>query len=376
MSDSMRPFYEVLEDRHGWIRRHKAETGRGIAGYFCDYLPEEIAWAAGYTTVRITGGRGHVVSADRHLQSNVCSFARRCLDQALEGVYDYLDALLIPHTCDVITKMYDLWAYRLKGPDFIHYFWTPHKVFDPSAPAVMEGEIRRLKKCLEDHTKKPLDDAALLEAIAVYDKSRSLLKRIYELRRQSPPLISGVEAFAVSLSSLLSPKDTHAQWMEALLAERESAPPRLENRPRVLISASMLDDLEIIRAIEDSGAWVVADDVCSGSRYFWDVVGEAGSMPLKAITHRYLNKTPCPRSVGSLTPRLNHILNMVREYRVNGVIFYILRCCDAHLFQYPILNERLQKAGLKVLYVQGDQTVGVNEALVNRITAFTEMISA
>lgn len=376
MSDLMAPFYEALKDRHGWIRKYKSESGKKIAGYFCDYLPEEIFWAAGYVPIRITGGRGQVEIADKHLQSNVCSFARRCLEQALEGVYDYLDALAVPHTCDVMTKMYDLWAYRLKGPDFIHYFWAPHKVFDPAAVSVMEGEVGRMKKCVEAHTGEPITDEALLDAIAVYDKSRTLLKRVYELRRPSPPLISGADAFAVALSSLLTPKDVHTKWMEALLAGRDGLTRELEKRPRVMVSASMLDDLEIVQAIENSGSWVVADDVCSGSRYFWDVVGDAGGQPLKAITRRYLNKVPCPRSVGSLTPRLNHLLSLARDYQVDGVIFYILRCCDTHLFQYPILNERLQAAGLKLLYMQGDQTVGINEALVNRITAFTEMLSA
>ena len=161
MSDVMAPFREVLADRHGWIEKYKADGGRKIAGYFCDYVPEELLWAAGLATVRITGGRGNVVAADRYMQSNVCSFARRCFDQALEGVYGYLDAVVVPHTCDVITKMYDLWAYRMKDPAFIHYVWVPHKVFMKEAVPVMAGEVRRLRKCLEDHTGAPITDDAI-----------------------------------------------------------------------------------------------------------------------------------------------------------------------------------------------------------------------
>lgn len=377
MKELLAPFYEVIENRHEWIKRYKEQSGKKIAGYFCDYTPEEFLWAAGFTPVRITGGRGLVGEADKHLQSNVCSFARRCFDQALTGVYSYLDAVIIPHTCDVITKMYDLWAYRMKTPDFLHYVWTPHKVFDKSAPAVFEGELKRLKKCLEGFIGSEIKDEALADATSLYDKSRTLLKRVYELRRSDPPMLSGTDAFAVSLSSMLAPKDIHNEWMEKLLEETHKVQSSaLERRPRVLISASVLDDLELVKATEDAGMLVVADDVCTGSRYFWDVVGESVSNPIKALTMRYLNKLPCPRSVGSLQRRSDHIFNLINDYKISGVIFYILRCCDAHLFQYPILNERLQQKGINTLYIQGDQTVGVNESVINRLSAFGEILSS
>ena len=88
MNDVMKPFREVLDDRNGWMENYKSETGRKVCGYFCDYVPEELLWAAGMTMVRITGGTGNVVAADKHMQSNVCSFARLCFDQALNGVFD------------------------------------------------------------------------------------------------------------------------------------------------------------------------------------------------------------------------------------------------------------------------------------------------
>ncbi len=375
MSNLMAPFREVLSDRHGWIGKYKQESGRKVAGYFCDYVPEEIIYAAGFVPVRITGGRGNVIAADKYLQSNVCSFARRCLDQALTGVYDYLDALVVAHGCDVITKMYDLWAYRMKDPGFIHYVWVPHKVFDKDAAFVMEGEVKRLRKCLEDLIGSAVTDQAIADAIAVYDRSRALLRRVYDLRKGRPPAISGEEAFTVALSAQLAPRDLHNQWVEALLAEREGRAAALDDRPRVIVSASMLDDLQVMSAVEDAGAWVVADDLCTGSRYFWDQVGDPAPNPVKALTRRYLTKLPCPRSVDSLKPRLEHLRNLARDYQADGIIFYILRCCDAHLFQYPILNQRLKEDGLKVLYIQGDQTVGINEAISNRLKAFTEMLA-
>ncbi len=374
MSDKMAPFREVVSNRHEWIAGRKKETGRKLAGYFCDYVPEEVLYAAGYDTIRITGGVGNVEKADNHLQSNVCSFSRRCFEQALQGVFDYLDGLVVPHACDVITKMYDLWAYRMESPDFIHYVWVPHKVFDKNAQAVMVGEIKRLKKELENHLGTEISDDSLREAIKIYDETRRLMKRVYRLRASNPPVISGRDAFTVALASILAPREDFNRWARDYLAEMEGKESSLERRPRVLVTASMLEDLDLIGAIEDSGAWVVADDVCTGSRYFWDEVGEDLEKPIDALAKRYLNKLPCPRSVGSMAPRREHILSLGDDYAVDGVIFYILRCCDAQLFQYPLLNQRTREAGHKVLYIQGDQTAGINEAITNRVKAFTEIL--
>jgi len=375
MSDLMAPFHEAVADPHGWLSKYKKQAGVKICGYFCDYVPEEILKAAGYTTVRIMGGKGEVTVADKYLQSNVCSFARRCLEQGMLGVFDYLDGVVIPHTCDVINKMNDLWAYRMKTPAFVHYFWVPHKVFHESASAVMEAEIQRMIQAVESSSEVKITDDAIREAIELFNRSRSLLDRVYQFRRSPPPRINGVDAYAVALSSLIVPKEIHNQWMERLiegLGETESSSGK--DRPRILISASVLDDLELMTAVEKSGAWVVADDICTSTRYFTDMVDNSDSAPIKALARRYLNKKPCPRSVGSYQPRLDHILKLASDYKVDGVIFYILRCCDGHLYQYPVLNERLRKEGYKTLYIQGDHGIGITDGISNRIHAFTEIL--
>ena len=376
MSDVMRPFQEVLADRHGWIENYKKETNSKIAGVFSDYVPEEILTAAGFVTIRITGESGNVVSADKYMQSNLCSFARRAFDQAMEGVYDYLDALSVPHTCDVITKLHDLWAYRLENSEFINYLWVPHKVFDVNAPMVMTGEIKRLKKELEKHFDIEISAEAITEAIKLYDKSRTLLKRVYDLRKSSPPKISGVDAFTVSLSSILAPRDMHIKWMEDLLAEYEGKDSDLKDRPRIFISASNMDDLALVKAVEDSGAWVVSEECSASTRYFNDLVGDFEGDPIKPLALRYLNKLPAPRSVDSTKPRTEFILNTIKDYKVNGIIFYILRCCDTHKYTMPLIKMKIEEAGIPLLYIEGDQTAGINEPIINRIKAFTEMLSS
>jgi benzoyl-CoA reductase subunit C len=134
----------------------------------------------------------------------------------------------------------------------------------------------------------------------------------------------------------------------------------------------VLDDTALIQLIERSGATVVCDDVCTGIRYFHgEVVGDAD--PLEALAERYLNKIPCPRTFDS-TARIDFLMQNVRDYRADGVIIYLLRCCDAHLFEMPGLQERLKASGTPVLYLQGDHSAAISEETRNRIAAFTEML--
>ena len=59
-----------------------------------------------------------------------------------------------------------------------------------------------------------------------------------------------------------------------------------------MIAGSDLDDPGFVKLIEDSGGLVVADDLCTGSRYFWeDVSGD----PLEALARRYLSPVLCAR---------------------------------------------------------------------------------
>jgi len=363
-------FKNVIQNRHECAGRYSRD--RGLIGYFCDFVPEEMLHAAGYTPVRITGARKPISLADRYLQSNVCSFARSCLELALEGTYRYLSGVVIPHSCDIITKMNDLWAYRVDYPEFHHYLWYPHKVTGPDARSAFIDELRRLKSSLEEFSGARISDEALRQSTALYNRNRRLLEKVYELRKKDPPALSGTEALSLTLSSMLAPKEEHTRRLEELLGGLDGRAAPARERPRILVSASVLDDEDLIESIEALGATVVCDDVCTGIRYFWGEVDEGGD-PLEALADRYLNKIPCARTFES-GARIDFLMKNVSDYGAQGVIMYILRCCDAQLFEMPGLQEKLKAAGTPVLYLQGDHSAPISEEARNRIAAFIEMI--
>lgn len=78
--------------------------GKGIIGYISALGPLEIIAAAGLIPIRIKGDvNDPITKADAHMETIVCPFVRNVFDSALKGKFDYMDGMVIPHTCDSIS---------------------------------------------------------------------------------------------------------------------------------------------------------------------------------------------------------------------------------------------------------------------------------
>jgi benzoyl-CoA reductase subunit C len=367
---TLESFRNLLLTRHDVAKRWKKQ-GKPVVGWTCTYTPEEVIYAANVLPVRVLGSLERTPLADAYLPQNVCSFCRSCFDQALRGKYDYLDGYVASNTCDNCGMMYDMWKYHVKVPYF-YFINTPHTK-SKKAHEFFYEEICRLKDSLERNLKTEIIKESLKNAVKVYNENRLLLKKAYDLRKNDPPLISGLEALEIVLSSMLTSKEEHNRLLERLLGQIENRNDMPKSGTRLLVSGSVMDNVEMIKIIEGTGANVVADDLCTGSRYFWDLVNP-NTEPLHAIANRYLDKIPCPFTVHS-GDRFKHTLETAKEYDVEGAIIFILKFCDTHLFDAPILVEELKKQGLPVLCLEWEHAMSGIAQLKTRIEAFVEMVS-
>ena len=363
-------FRAYRENRHQEAKKWKEQTGGKVLGVYCCNIPEEMIHAAGILPVRILGNQEETTEADLHFPSNVCPYLKRCFDQALKGRYDYLDGVVVPNVCNMVRSLYGFSKVVLKMP---HAFFleTPEAV-GPESVSFFTEELGRFKEFLEDFSGKEISAETLANSIEVYNENRALLRKVYELKRRSPPLISGAEAQEIVLSSMLLPKEKHSQQLAQLLeqvASRKDAP---SQGIRLFVSASMLDNTALFRLIEDCGGNVVADDMPTGSRYFYYSV-DSDKQPLYALAERYVNKIPCPRKV-LLEARLDYVTETMKGAEVKGVIIHNLRACDPHLYEYPVLKEKFEQQGLPVLYFRGEEKPAEREEQRNEIEAFLEVI--
>jgi benzoyl-CoA reductase subunit C len=349
-----------------WKRRKKP-----VLGYACSYTPEEIIYAGGILPVRVLGSLEPPKLADAYLPVSVCSFAKSCFSRALKGEYSLLDGYVVSNSCDNQNKIYDLWRHRT-AIHKTYFINTPHSATESTLRFFCE-ELGRFKEWLMRSFEVEMSEQSLKNAIEVFNENRRLLKQVYELRKQNPPLVSGSEALEIVLSSVMVPKDKHNQLLKALLDEIEGRKDPPKEGVRLLVSGSVMGDSELLRLIESVGGSVVADDLCTGSRYFWDLVKENGE-PMMAIAERYLHKVPCP-FMSSSEERFMHARNMARLFDVKGAIIFSLKFCDVHSFDAPLLaGELREEEGLPVLCLEWEHSLSGVAQLRTRIEAFVEML--
>lgn len=363
-------------DIHDLYQKAKAgelSNNNLAVGWTCIYTPEELIYAADLLPYRVVG---HMESttpmADQHLQPNICGFARSCLDTALKGHYAFLQGMVMSHTCDTFCKLCDIWREQVRPPYFFQLN-TPHRN-GRTAQEFFAKELRKFKDSLSEFYKVEITDSEIERAIAVYNTNRALLKRINEFRKLNPPLITGVEALKLVLMGMMIPKDVHNRLLSELAYELELSSRKTSIKPylRFMITGGPLDDPTLIELIEECGATVVCEDVCTGTRYYWDLV-EPDMDPFMALSKRYLSKVPCPCMHPS--DRWDHLYYLTSQFNVDGIMIYSLKFCDTHLHEIPSLQDKIRRMELPCLILETDHSAISISQLKTRIQAFVEFVN-
>ncbi len=363
-------FREEFDNRYAAVKQDKT-NGKGAIGWLCNYVPEEIFHAAGYNPVRVLGRQSETTMANAYLYTNMCTFVRSCLEEGFNKEYDFLDGLVAANSCDHIRRMYDVWS-RYIPTSFIHELFVPHKV-NQNSIQFFTDEVVQLKEKFEEFSGKSIADEQLSESIKLFNRMRRLLREISETRKSDPPLMTGSEFLEAILPGLVMPKEKYVEMLEGLLKELKGKEPEDDDRLRVYLLGSELDNTEYIEIIEDAGGLVVADDLCTGAKYFLDDVEENGN-PMTALAARYLKKAECPR-MRPADIRLERIADTIEEYDIDAVILEVIKFCNLYGEDFPILKKSLNKLDVPVLLVNREYSMAGAGQIKTRVEAFFESIS-
>ena len=220
-----------------------------------------------------------------------------------------------------------------------------------------------------------ISDEKLWKAIKLHNQTRRLLRKLYELRKKDNPPITGAEALAVVVSSTAMPRERFNQMLKELLDELGDAEGITDYRVRLMIVGSILDDPNYIKVIEDMGGLVVTDSLCFGTRIFWVDVDEQGDDPLQALAKYYIQDKPaCPRMFDRQPNRSKFIQDMVKEFKVDGVIGLRMVYCDLYTGELFMLDKDLKEANVPLLRLDREYAVVGAGQLRTRAQAFVESI--
>jgi benzoyl-CoA reductase subunit C len=376
--DLVEKYYEGYGSR---IRELK-EQGKKIIGYLCSYVPVEIITAAGFIPFRIKGNVNEpITKADIEMETIVCPLVRSCFDLSVKGSYDFLDGLVIPHACDSICRTYDIWKYTL-GLPYSHFINMPHGA-DDSSLEFFKAILNTFRKSLGGFAGGEISDDSLAGAVKIYNESRAKLRELAEFRKSDPPLISGTELTKVLVTVMSIPVEESINLLDSVITEVEQRVAASVKSLRVMVVGAEVDDDAFIRLIEDSGAYVVADDLCPGTRDYWPDV-DVTPDPMDGIAERYLRKIKCARTYREQTgtypeyleERFGHIGQFIGDFKVHGVILYIYKYCDPFGFEVPAMKSYIESLGTPVLYLEDEYSMSTIARLRTRIQAFLELIQS
>jgi benzoyl-CoA reductase/2-hydroxyglutaryl-CoA dehydratase subunit BcrC/BadD/HgdB len=352
------------------------EQGGQVMGYLCSAVPEEIFTAAGFLPLRLraTGSTGTELS-DSYFSNLNCSFVRHCFNMALLGEYDFLDGLVLINSCDNVRRIYDHWIRQLKT-SFVAIMSFPRKTGEPQVDWY-EKELSHLRTSIEEHFGVQISDHDLWKAIKLHNETRRLQRQLYELRKGDKPPISGADTLAVMVAGTAMPKETYNQLLRGLLDELSGTEGIEDYRARLMILGSILDDPAYVRTIEDQGGLVVTDSTCFGSRIMWKDVSEEGSDPIRALAqYCVVDRHSCPRTFGDHERRAAFVRDMVRDFRVDGVIGERLAFCDQWGFAQYSIEKDFKEDGIPYLSLEREYVLSGVGQLRTRVQAFLETLGS
>ena len=133
--------------------------------------------------------------------------------------------------------------------------------------------------------------------------------------------------------------------------------------------------MSLVHLLEESGARVVMDDLCTGSRSFWKDV-DTTKEPMAGLAERYLGGVTCPVTYrsGKAAERFSYLEAYARGWDVQGAVLYTIRFCDTYQLDAPEIKEYLQSLGLPVLHLEDDYIMPALAQWKTRIEAFLELI--
>jgi bcr-type benzoyl-CoA reductase subunit C len=366
--------HEVLADPYAYAERFKAESRRKIVGTFCSYAPEEIIVAAGAHPLRLFGTGEKIRLAEAHLQSYCCSLVRGALEDALGKHLAFLDGVVFPHTCDSIQRLSDIWRLNI-AYGFHLDLVLPVKLDTPSARQYLVDVLNRFSEELGEKLGVAITDDDLRVAITLYNRIRGALTLIHKLAGDRPGILKGSDLYALTRAAMIIDRFRMAPLLEEIVSGLEQTPGEAAQteRKRIILSGGVCNHPDIYTVIEEAGGTVAGDDLCTGSRSFSGLIDEKAE-PVAAIADRILTRVVCPTKHMGLTDRADHLIRLARKKEAQGVVFFLLKFCDPHAFDYPYLKEALDRVGIASMVIEVEDRLPADGQLRTRFEAFIEMI--
>ncbi len=377
-------FENLLQDAHNELVAQAVQEGDYALGYSCYYIPEVLLNLPGCFSSRLRAPRCTSTDvASYYMTNRTCPYARSLLERAIEGGYNYLNALLGAECCATMERMEEHFFLinPVKNEKFFVTQIDPPMKGDETNLDYYKAQLK-LKVVDKLHEEYGIDtsEEAMRRAIDDHNEISRIITEIGNFRKADNPNITGYEFHVIQLVSQVCPHRLILPYLAETLEELKTREPepKFPFRARVVLVGSEIDDPEFTKLIETCGAMVVADRYCFGSFPGREQIEiREGETAFDAICLHYLHWNQCARFMDGekIDQRHAEVTKLVHDFKANGVIYENMKFCEFWSYEKVLANHIFtEELHIPCCTIEKEYALGAVGQLRTRFQAFIESL--
>ena len=339
-------FENLLQDAQNELVTQAVNDGKIALGYNCYYIPEVLLNLPGCFSSRLRAPRCESTDvATYYMTSRVCPYVRSILERAIEGGYNYLNALFGAECCASMERMEEHFFLinPVKNERFFVTQIDPPLKGDKTSYDYYKGQLQlKVVDQLAERYGVDTSDAAMRATIEKFNELCDVITEIGNFRKLPNPPITGYEFHVIQLVSEVCPHDL------------------------------------ILPYLEGCGAMVVADRYCFGSFPSRERIEiQDGETAFDAICRHYLHWNQCARFMegAKIDQRHAEVKRLVDEFHADGVIYENMKFCEFWSYEKVLASHILtEEMGVPCCTIEKEYALGSIGQLRTRFQAFVESL--
>ena len=377
-------FESLLENADNELVRKAQEDGGLAMGYTCFHIPEVLLNVDNCFSVRLRApNTGSIDIATYYMSNYTCEFARALLERAIEGGYQFLDAMIGVDACSMMNRSmehFEILQVNDKPNFFVTHTDMPYKITDYTLDSYIKQMRLRVLDRMTEVFGVDTSDAAIRKAVEEHNEVCRIISEISEMRKADKPVITGYEFHVLNLVTYCCPKALILPYLRETLEELKTRKPDKKSpfRARVAIVGSEIDDPSLTKLIEGCGALVVSDRYCFGSTPGREVIElTEDEDALTQICRHYMEVSECARYISDEKVLQRRVTadRLAKEFKAEGIIYEQMKYCDYWGFERALVSHVMHdEYGWPVLSIDRLYNNGNSGQLRTRVQAFVESL--
>lgn len=377
-------FENLLQQANNDLVQDACKDGRLALAWNCSYIPEVLLDTDNCFGVRLRAPNcTNPDMATYYMTNRSCPYSKSILERAFEGGYNFLDALIGQECCCTMNRMeqyFDYCELIPKDKFFVACIDMPINRSEWHVGYYRRQMEKKILEPLRETYGVDFSEERLRAAIAEHNELCRIITEMGDMRKAENPVITGYEFHVMQLVSLTCPKYLVLPLLRETLEELKTREPEPKNpfRARVVVVGSEIDDVDFVKLVEETGAYVCADRFCYGSL--------PGRVPIELndaedaltqVCRHYMTHSQCPRymDMPKMLGRREYVNALAKEYNADGIIYEQIKFCDPWAYERMVGSHVLQHDfGYPVLSVDRPYTIAGSGQMRTRVQAFVESI--